>query len=471
MLKDILTEKMSECKQAIAVFLEKTGEITSQEETSETIVTVLRFVEESMRELSMSIFVAYLADIEPKENMVIREETQYYFKEVRTKEFLMKSGKTTIARRIYEDEQGNTYVPLDAYMRLEGEYADLPVREMIAYLAGSNTPSEIEEIFRRFMSCHPSRDFIQRTAQKIGQYIEENHDKIQEDALEVQILPRETKVISVSLDGANVPLREEGPKHGRPKERPGTENDPNIKSSWKNAMVATVSFYGEVPKGEQTPKRLKTTYLARMPEERFPAIRQELEKELESVLPRLPEGTRKVIVIDGAKGLSGYFHSTAFFKGWTEILDFHHACEHLSLLGEALFGKSNEQGQQWYKKYRIRLLTSRTGVDEILRSVSYYSTKEGCKIPKMREKDLVTQRGYFVRNRHRMNYACWRAEGLPIGSGPVEAACKSVVKARLCGSGMRWNRKNGQNILNIRTMIKSHRWDSAWNYYVTHSAS
>ena len=51
---------------------------------------------------------------------------------------------------------------------------------------------------------------------------------------------------------------------------------------------------------------------------------------------------------------------------------------------------------------------------------------------------------YFVRNKKRMNYAFFRQEGLPIGSGPVEAACKTIVKARLCCSGMRWTRKRGR---------------------------
>lgn len=66
-----------------------------------------------------------------------------------------------------------------------------------------------------------------------------------------------------------------------------------------------------------------------------------------------------------------------------------------------------------------------------------------------------------------MTYADFRRRGLPIGSGPVEAACKSVVKTRMCRSGMRWSREGGQKILNLRVVVKSDRWDGFWKNYMT----
>jgi len=74
---------------------------------------------------------------------------------------------------------------------------------------------------------------------------------------------------------------------------------------------------------------------------------------------------------------------------------------------------------------------------------------------------------FFSRNRHRMTYAAFRARGLPIGSGPVEAACKTLVNARLKRSGMRWTREGGQHVLNLRRHEKADRWDTFWNYYLS----
>ena len=78
---------------------------------------------------------------------------------------------------------------------------------------------------------------------------------------------------------------------------------------------------------------------------------------------------------------------------------------------------------------------------------------------------LATERTFFRRNKHRMSYACFGQRGLPIGSGPVEAACKSIVKTRLCRSGMRWLRQGGQRILDFRCHVKSGLWKGFWDTY------
>ncbi len=85
--------------------------------------------------------------------------------------------------------------------------------------------------------------------------------------------------------------------------------------------------------------------------------------------------------------------------------------------------------------------------------------KPAVKLSKSRRESLATEHTFFTRNEHRMDYARFRRNGWPIGSGPVEAACKSVVKTRLCRSGMRWSRCGGQHILSLRTNVESNRWD------------
>ena len=70
--------------------------------------------------------------------------------------------------------------------------------------------------------------------------------------------------------------------------------------------------------------------------------------------------------------------------------------------------------------------------------------------------------GYLRNNRHRMGYAEAKAQNLPIGSGVVEAACKTLVTQRLKRSGMRWRHAGGQAILTLRALIQGKRFDSAW---------
>jgi len=62
-----------------------------------------------------------------------------------------------------------------------------------------------------------------------------------------------------------------------------------------------------------------------------------------------------------------------------------------------------------------------------------------------------------------MKYSEYRAAGLPIGSGVVEAACKTLVGQRFKRAGMRWSIDGGQKILNLRAAVLSNRWDLFWN--------
>src|SRR5207244_8789300 len=69
---------------------------------------------------------------------------------------------------------------------------------------------------------------------------------------------------------------------------------------------------------------------------------------------------------------------------------------------------------------------------------------------------------YFREHRHRMRYGALRAQHLPIGSGVVEAACKTLVSQRLKRSGMRWRTAGGQAILTFRALCQSERFERAW---------
>ena len=77
------------------------------------------------------------------------------------------------------------------------------------------------------------------------------------------------------------------------------------------------------------------------------------------------------------------------------------------------------------------------------------------------EKELT----FFDRNQDRMGYSDLVDRALPIGSGPVEAACKTIVKSRFCQSGMRWSIQGGQNVMNLRVLQKSEQWEDAWEAY------
>jgi hypothetical protein len=70
---------------------------------------------------------------------------------------------------------------------------------------------------------------------------------------------------------------------------------------------------------------------------------------------------------------------------------------------------------------------------------------------------------YFRNQKQRMHYARYRAQGLPIGSGVTEAACKTLVKQRLCCSGMKWFERGARIVLSLRALVLTNeRWQQFW---------
>lgn len=85
-------------------------------------------------------------------------------------------------------------------------------------------------------------------------------------------------------------------------------------------------------------------------------------------------------------------------------------------------------------------------------------------LPKAIKDDLTQALTYFSNHQQRMNYAAHTAHQLPIGSGVTEAACKTLVKQRLCCSGMRWKNQGAGILLSLRSLVQSgDRWDQFWH--------
>jgi len=200
-----------------------------------------------------------------------------------------------------------------------------------------------------------------------------------------------------------------------------------------------------------------------MPEDRAPTLKAKFEQELAETESRLGADVVRIALCDGARGLWTYLDDNSRYDNYEKLVDYHHTTEHLSKAAEALFGKGSRKAQDWYDKYISKLKGEDGGAERVLRSLDYY--ERTVRLSKSRRTALDTERTFFTRNAHRMDYARFRRNGWPIGSGPIEAACKSVVKTRLCRSGMRWSRAGGQHILSLRTYVKSDRWNAMWTQY------
>lgn len=424
-------------------------------------LAVMRKLMELMRQVCTAGFRAWLQQADCSDDTLQRDGHTLRFKLASDKEFVTPCGPMVLTRRLFQaDRGGPTVSPLDEAWGMVGRFATPEVRELGAFLLGLITPEEAEQVLEKTSLCSVGRTTLKKLAGQFGEWIEE-HETLLGNVRADETIPAATRVVCASLDGTNVRLAEPGPKPGRPVAGDAGAVAPTC---FKNAMVGTVSLYGDVPPDETTPTRLQTRYVARMPEESSPTFRRLFEAEVSETLARCGPGVTRVLVLDAAKSLWSYVESRPLFADFEKIVDFHHAVEHLALASDALFGKGTDAAKTWTARHRHTLLDHDDGPRRVIRALDRAAAKH--RLSKAARLEVAKQRQFFVNNADRMTYATFRARGLPIGSGPVEAAGKTLVKIRLCRSGMRWTRTGGQHILGLRTLIKSDRWYGMWSRYL-----
>ena len=136
-----------------------------------------------------------------------------------------------------------------------------------------------------------------------------------------------------------------------------------------------------------------------------------------------------------------------------KIVDFRHVCEHVSKCSRAFFGEGSEAAARWSLAVCGRLRAGE--VDAALTEVEQFNPRSS-KALRDEKHELVT---YLRNNRQRPDYPAYETMGLPIGSGEVEAQCKTLVQQRCKQSGMRWNRSALESLLRVRCAVRDGRYD------------
>jgi hypothetical protein len=151
---------------------------------------------------------------------------------------------------------------------------------------------------------------------------------------------------------------------------------------------------------------------------------------------------REVVVLgDGAAWI--WQMAAKQFPGAVQIVDFFHACDHLSAYAEARFGKESTEGKAWQKAHQAQLKAGH--LPEVLEEIaSWRPTHESQR--KVRRDTYL----YFYNNAHRMRYKTFLEEGYHIGSGVVEASCKHVIGQRMDQAGMHWRQETAEAMATLR---------------------
>lgn len=166
------------------------------------------------------------------------------------------------------------------------------------------------------------------------------------------------------------------------------------------------------------------------------------------------------VVTDGERALQQKVRRLV--PGITLILDLLHVLEKLWSAAYSFQAEGSEEAKAWVRGRVLAILQG--GVSQVVKGMRQSATKRGLKGAKRKVVDAVA--AYFLRNRERMRYDLYLAQGLPIASGAVEGACKNLVKDRMERSGMRWQVPGAEAILRLRAIKLSGDMDKYWPFHI-----
>jgi hypothetical protein len=163
---------------------------------------------------------------------------------------------------------------------------------------------------------------------------------------------------------------------------------------------------------------------------------------------------QKVILLgDGAVWIRGI--GDEHFPNAIHVVDLFHAFEHLWTIGKLVYGPTGEEVTRWFKKQKDELKEG--DVKNVIAAIKRLQPQN----PSVWGEVQITV-GYFETNQDRMPCAAWIKQGLFVGSGVIEAGCKTIVGQRLKQSGMRWTVRGANAIIALRCCQISGRWEEFW---------
>jgi hypothetical protein len=370
---------------------------------------------------------------------------QYEFVEYRNKDLLTVLGPVAVQRAYYSDREcGAGYCPKDRVLDIEGTSYSAGVRRMMSKVGAYRSFGLGHEDLYELAGIRVSAKEVERVSERVGGQVEAFHAREAEAALSDKIVPiKPIRRMYVCMDGTGVPVVK-----NETEGRQGKGEDGQAKT--REAKLGCVFTQTGVDQ-ENRPVRDEesTSYTGAIePVEAFgERIYQEAKRR------GLDRAAEVCVLGDGALWIWNLADEQ--FYGATQIVDLYHAREHYWNVARACFGQKKENLRQWTEDRRSELDGGR--VEEVVDAIKLLTSLPGC------DKGVCEREvGYFERNIERMRYADFRRRGLFVGSGVLEAGCRTVIGQRLKQSGMHWTVKGANRIIALRCSLLSNRWEDFW---------
>jgi hypothetical protein len=361
----------------------------------------------------------------------------------RSKTFESVLGPLTLERAYYHCRKcDGGFSPRDRALGLEDSSLSPGVLRMAGQVGAAVSFEEGHELLHELAGVDVSAKQIERYAEALGREISEDERRV------VEAESPSAPTMYLGIDGTGVPVRKQE-LVDRPGKQPG--------GSAKTREVKLVTVWTAETRdqeGQPTRDAGSVTYSAAIES----AATQDTDTDTAEFAARVlreaarrgfEQANRRVVLGDGALWIWNL--AEEHFPGATQIVDLYHAKGHLWDVAKAIYGAGSDLAEQWAKQRRNELDDGR--LDDILAALALHSNTN---------QEARKCFDYVTRNRHRMRYPEFRAQGLSVGSGVVEAGCKTAIGVRCKRAGMHWTVPGADAIIALRCCKLSGRFEDFW---------
>jgi hypothetical protein len=374
------------------------------------------------------------------------------FVEYREKGLVTVLSPVDVKRAYYHcDQCGEGVIPKDIVLDIAQTGFSPGVRRMMGQVGGKEAFEDGQKDLEVLAGVLVTTKAVERVSEATGKQIEQQNQREQKQIMSGKVVPFPSTAaipkMYIAIDGTGVPVVKRETEGRKGKNGDAKTREAKLGCVFTQTTVDeegypvrdedSTSYVGAIEKAELFGGRIYT----------------------EAVRRGITRAQKTIILGDGAKWIWGI--ADEHFPGAIQIVDLYHVREHLAKVAKLVHGStSNKKSQAWLSTRRDELDAG--DVKNITVALSRLRPKD-----KAIRKEINTEMEYFQRNAKRMRYAEFRSQGLFVGSGVVEAGCKTIIGQRLKLSGMHWTVKGANAIIALRCCQMSNRWEEFWECRAT----
>lgn len=364
--------------------------------------------------------------------------------ERRPKTFTSALGPITLKRAYFHCEQCNEgFCPRDHSLGFEKSSLSPHVLRMVGLVGARVSFEEGHDLLRELSGINVPTKQVERGAESLGGEIFD-YERLTVEAETEREVPM---TLYLGMDGTGIPVRKSEVEGRKGKQPDGSAKTREVK------LVTVWSAEGRDKDGIPVRDEGSVTYSAAIESAATRDTDQEPSKFAKRVLReatrrRFAKASRHVILGDGAEWIWNLAED--HFPNAIQIVDRYHANEHIADAAKAIYGTEGELHKEWA---HLRCSELKAGeIDAVLSALEIHSVCEAAQ-------DCSQ---YIRKNRNRMRYAYFHAEGLCTSTAVVESGCKRAIALRLKTGGMFWTVSGANAIIALRCSLISNRFEDFW---------